>query len=50
MKTQGSKYVCLLLDFEKQTPVDLLPNRWLPSLLEYMSLIPEEERRSVIYF
>lgn len=47
MKTQGSKYVCLLLDFEKQTPVDLLPNRWLPSLLEYMSLIPEEERLGV---
>ena len=47
MKTQGSKYVCLLLDFEKQTPVDLLPSRWLESLLDYMSLIPEEERLGV---
>lgn len=47
MKTSGSKYVCLLLDFEKQTPVDLLPDRYLENLRSYMFAIPAEERETV---
>ena len=26
-KSEKSKYVCVLLDFKKQIPVDVLPNR-----------------------
>ena len=42
-----SKYVCVLLDYEKQTPVDVLPSRRLSYLEEYFSNIPLEERKQV---
>ena len=42
-KSEKSKYVCVLLDFKKQIPVDVLPNRKKEYLLNYFQKIPLEE-------
>lgn len=42
-----SKFVCVLLDHEKQVPVDVLPARTYSYLSEYFSNIPYEERCNV---
>ena len=48
-KSEKSKYVCVLLDFKKQIPVDVLPNRKKEYLLNYFQKIPLEERKKVKY-
>lgn len=48
-KSEKSKYVCVLLDFKKQIPVDVLPNRKKKFLLNYFQKIPLEERKKVKY-
>ena len=46
-KSSDSKYVCVLLDFLSQEPVDLLPQRTYDGLRSYFSSIPIEEREKV---
>ena len=46
-KSEYSKYVCVLLDYENQTPIDILPSRRIDYLREYFSKIPIEERKNV---
>lgn len=46
-KLEKSKYVCMILDFKSQKPVDLLPSRRKEYLLNYFRSIPIEERRQV---
>lgn len=46
-KSDRSKYVCILLDFISQDPVDLLPSRRYDDLASYFEKIPLEERRKV---
>ena len=46
-KTQTSKYVCVLLDFQKQVPIDVLNSRRYDHLLSYFQKIPLEERMNV---
>lgn len=46
-RSQNSKYVCVLLDYIKQTPIDLLPSRHKDHLIDYFHLIPYEERQKV---
>ena len=40
-------YVCVLLDFNSQNVIDLLPSRRKYDLINYLSLIPREERLNV---
>ena len=40
-------YVCVLLDFNSQNVIDLLPSRRKYDLMNYLSLIPREERLNV---
>lgn len=42
-----SKYVCVLFDYERQAPTDILPARTVEYLSKYFSKIPIEERRNV---
>ncbi|MCF0246941.1 MAG: ISL3 family transposase [Ileibacterium sp.] len=49
-KSEDSKYVCVLLDYEKMEPLDLLPNRRKETLLDYFYSFPREERKKVRYF
>lgn len=44
---ENSKYVCMILDFKSQSPVDLLPSRRKEYLLNYFRSIPIEERKKV---
>lgn len=46
-KSDKSRYVCILLDFISQEPVDLLPSRRYDALASYLGNIPPEERRNV---
>lgn len=46
-RSKESKYVCVLLDFVKQVPIDLLPQRRFNYLSDYFSKIPLEERKKV---
>lgn len=46
-RSDDSKYVCVLLDFITQEPIDILPSRKEKYLLEYFRRIPYEERCSV---
>ena len=48
-KSKYSKYVCVLLDFENQIPIDVLPSRKKEDLIEYFRKIPLEERKKVKY-
>lgn len=40
-------YVCVLLDFRTQEPIDILPNRHKDELIRYFRSIPWEERNRV---
>lgn len=46
-KSVHSKYVCVLLDYKTQTPIDVLPSRRLDYLNDYFLKIPIEERLKV---
>ena len=46
-RSKNSKYVCVLLDYISQTPVDLLPSRQKAYLIDYFHNIPLEERKAV---
>ena len=46
-RSEKSKYVCVLLDFFKQEPIDILPSRKKRDLLEYFKRIPPAERNQV---
>lgn len=46
-KSAHSKYVCVILDYMNQTPVDVLPSRREDFLKEYFDRIPKEERDQV---
>ena len=48
-KSDSSKYICVLLDFINQTPIDVLPSRRYDYLLSYFMRIPKEEREKVKY-
>jgi transposase len=43
----NSKYVCVLVDFETQDVIDVLPNRYKADLRRYFLSIPEPERMKV---
>lgn len=42
-----SDYVCVLLDFNSQKVIDLLPTRRKHDLINYFTLVPREERLNV---
>ena len=46
-KSAHSKYVCVLVDFETQNIVDVLPSRRKQTLMDYFFSIPLEERKNV---
>ncbi len=46
----GSKYCCVLYDFNSRKIIDIIKSRQLPYLDEYFSKIPEAERNKVKYF
>ncbi len=46
----GSKYICILYDYETGTVVDVLRSRQLAYLYEYFDGIGEKERKNVKYF
>ena len=46
-KSTESKYVCMLLDYDSQKAVDLLPTRKKADLLEYFGGFPAAERAKV---
>lgn len=46
-RSEKSKYVCVLLDYDNQVPVDILPSRRKEFLLKYFGSIPKEEREKV---
>ena len=46
-RSEKSKYVCVLLDYFSQEPVDILPSRQKKYLLEYFKRIPLKERNEV---
>ncbi len=46
----GSKYCCVLYDFNSRKIIDIIKSRQLPYLDEYFSKIPEVERNKVKYF
>lgn len=48
-KSDNSKYVCMLLDYDTARPVDLLDNRKKESLLAYFRKFPKSEREKVKY-
>lgn len=48
-RSRNSKYVCMILDFETQEPIDLLPNRKKLYLENYFFKFPREERNKVKY-
>lgn len=46
-KSANSKYVCVLVDYETQNIIDVLPSRKKPVLIDYFMTIPLEERKKV---
>lgn len=46
-KSAHSKYVCVLVDFETQNIVDVLPSRRKQPLMDYFFSIPLDERKKV---
>ena len=46
-KSANSKYVCVLVDFETQNIVDVLPSRRKQTLMDYFFNIPLAERKKV---
>jgi transposase len=47
IQVDRSKYVVILLDFEQQEIVDILPNRFKEDMIHYFLNIPLEERKNV---
>ena len=47
---KGSKYICILYDFENKVIVDVIRSRQLAYLNEYFSEISQKERDNVKYF
>ena len=47
-RSDDSKYVCMILDYITQEPVDLLPSRQKKYLLEYFKRIPYDQRNEVV--
>ena len=48
-KGRDSKYACVLLDFQSQKIVDVLPSRRKQYLSDYFSHIPKAKRDKVDY-
>lgn len=48
-KSKNSKYVCMILDYQTQKPVDVLPSRRYEYLYSYFMAISREERMNVHY-
>lgn len=48
-KSDGSDYICVLLDHKDRKIVDILPSRRKSYLLDYFHKIPLEERKKVKY-
>lgn len=48
-RSKDSKYVCVLLDYLSQKPIDVLPSRQKQYLIDYFYKIPLEERKKVKY-
>lgn len=48
-KSKNSKYVCMILDYDSQQAVDLLPSRRKQELIDFFSSFSLEERRNVQY-
>lgn len=46
-RSNDSKYICVLLDFITQEPVDILPSRRYDDLASYFGKITKEERENV---
>jgi transposase len=46
----NQNYCCVLYDFEKRNIVDIIKNRQLPYLDEYLTSIPLKERENVRFF
>lgn len=49
-KSNKSKYVCMLLDYQMKTPVEILPSRHYSELTNFFANIPKEERDNVSVF
>lgn len=49
-KSNKSKYICVLLDYQKKVPVEILPSRTYDDLRRFFSSIPLEERELVSVF
>lgn len=47
IKSPRSKYVCVLMDFETSSIIDLLPSRQKYHLQNYLQTIPETEKQRV---
>ena len=48
-QSDTSKYICLLLDFDTQKPIDVLPSRHFEYLKSYFLKIPKKERENVLF-
>ena len=48
-KSDDSRYVCMLLDYDRQIPVDVLPSRRKEYLAGYFRQFPRSEREKVEY-
>lgn len=46
-RSDNSRYVCMLPDYDRQVPIDLLPDRKKENLLRYFRQFPQEERNKV---
>lgn len=49
-KSNKSKYVCVLLDYQRKVPIEILPSRTYDDLRRFFSSIPLEERELVSVF
>lgn len=49
-KSNKSKYICVLLDYQKKVPIEILPSRTYDDLRRFFSNIPLEERELVSVF
>lgn len=48
-RSENSKYVCLILDYDTQKPVDLLPSRKKEELSAFFRTFPKSERDKVLF-
>lgn len=49
-RSNRSKYICVMLDYKKKVPVEILPSRTYEDLARFFSSIPIEERQQVKVF